>query len=165
MKTKISLSLLSILFGFSLTLAQENYKTYENHRFEFCLDVPINIFEEQRPPTNGDGQRFLSPYGDCLLICYGGHTLGNSLQDELDLQLEGDHRGRKQKITYQRISEEFFILSGYVDNRIFYHRTHLENEMYKTIYLEYPQKEKEKFDRIIAHMVKSFPNCSAKTEK
>ncbi|MEM6803491.1 MAG: hypothetical protein AAF696_18940 [Bacteroidota bacterium] len=162
MKTSIGLSLLLLIMGLSQILAQENYKTYENQRFEYCLDIPINIFEAQKPPENGDGRRFLSTYGDCLLLCYGGHTLGNNLQDEMYLQLEGDHRGREQSITYKRISKDFFILSGYVDDRIFYHRTHLENEMYKTFYLEYPQKEKERFDKIISHMVQHFPNCPPK---
>ena len=166
MKTTISLSLLLLLFSLSPILAQENYKTYENHRFEYCLDIPVNIFEAQRPPTNGDGLRFLSRYGDCLLICYGGHSLGESLQAKLDSTLKwGDNRDRERNIAYQRISKDFFILSGYVESRIFYRRTHLENKMFKTIYLEYPKKEKEKFDGIIAHMVKHFPNCQNKTEK
>ncbi|MEO1217367.1 MAG: hypothetical protein AAFY45_27820 [Bacteroidota bacterium] len=164
MKTYAQVTILLILstFFFRDIQAQERYKTYQNVRFEFCLDVPYQIFEAQRPPENGDGLRFLSRYGESLLITHGGHSLGKSLKQEMEFELEtGDFRDRKREITYERIAEDFFILSGYVGEKIFYQRTHLENKIFKSLYLEYPKAEKERFNEIISHMVKNFPNCSS----
>lgn len=162
MKTYTHLAILFLIpiFSFQEIQAQERYKSYHNSRFEFCLEIPYQIFEAQRPPENGDGQRYLSRYGESLLLTYGGHSLDMSLKEEMKFRLDtGDFRDRERTITYERIAEDFFILSGYVGDKIFYRRTHLQNKMFKTFYLEYPKTEKAKFNEIISHMVKTFPNC------
>ena len=165
MKTRTPFTMLFLVFIFSFQQiqAQIRYNSYHNSRFEFCLEIPYQLFEAQRPPENGDGRRFLSHYGESLLLTYGGHSLDMSLKEEMKFRLDaGDFRDRERTITYERIAEDFFILSGYVGDKIFYRRTHLENKMFKTFYLEYPKTEKEKFNEIISHMVKTFPNCPSK---
>lgn len=162
MKTKAfaALFLLTITSVHLQSQSPKKYRTYHNERFGFCLEVPFQIFEAQRPPENGDGLRFLSHWGESLLLSYGGHSLGMSLKEHMEFSLEaGDFRDRKRELSYQRIADDFFILSGYVGEKIFYRRTYLENKIFKTLYLEYPKTQKERYDKIISHMVKTFPHC------
>jgi hypothetical protein len=65
---------------FSQGLAQNNYRTYHNARFDYSISYPANILVPQGEAENGDGQKFLSGNGRAEMLVYGSH---NSLDQSL----------------------------------------------------------------------------------
>lgn len=142
---------------------QDVYKTHVNDRFYFCVDYPANFLFPQPPPDNGDGLKFLSMDGESYMIASGINALDETLEMAYKNNLrETDYFGVKRTITYHRKAKNFYIVSGYKEGKIFYTRRYLRDGVFRSLNFVYPRSEKYRFDRIIAHVVKTFPHCQEK---
>ena len=58
--------------------------------------------------------------------------------------------------TYKRQKDNWFVVSGYIGPKIFYQKTFLSNDMFKTFYIEYPESQRSIYDPILSRLGSSF---------
>jgi len=149
----------SILFFYipTLSAAQIN-KTYHNKRFGYSITYPSNLLYPQGESDNGDGQKFLTKEGDTLLLVYGTHNIDNqTIEERYHFDSRGNTKDNPKKVvTYRILKANWFVVSGYLSGKIFYQKTILSNEHFKTFYFEYPEAKKQTYDPLIKQLVSSF---------
>jgi hypothetical protein len=148
-------------FGFSTynAFAENIYKTYNNKRFEYSISYPKDILYPQGEAENGDGQKFLSKQGDTMLLVYGSHNIDEqTIKERYQQNSQSKPEENPSKIvTYRVLKENWFVVSGYVSgNLIFYQKTLLNNDQFKTFYFEYPETQKNLYDSIVKRLSTSF---------
>lgn len=132
-----------------------SYKIYGNSRFGYSIAYPAGILIPQGEADNGDGQKFLSKDGEVVMLVYGqynvsGQKLKNAFSEALQ---EGTPGG---VVTYKQLKNNWFVVSGTVSNRVFYQKTMLVGETFKTFRIEYPESQRDSFDKITGEIAKSF---------
>lgn len=134
------------------------YKTYNNKRFEYSISYPKDILYPQGEAPNGDGQKFLSKEEDALLLVYGSHNIyDQTIKERYEENLQTNSEENQTKvITYRLLKENWFVISGYVSGKIFYQKTILNNDQFKTFYIEYPETKKKYYDPIVKRLSTSF---------
>jgi len=148
-------------FGFSAynAFAENIYKTYNNKRFEYSISYPNNILYPQGEADNGDGQKFISKQEDAILLVYGSHNIDDqTIKEHYQQNSQSKTEENPSKIvTYRVLKENWFVISGYVSgNLIFYQKTILNNDQFKTFYFEYPETQKNHYNSIVKHLSTSF---------
>jgi len=152
----VALVLLSIAV---LTAGQirHNYRTYHNSRFDYSISYPADILIPQGEAINGDGQKFFSRDRRTEMLVYGSH---NSLDQTLKQVYEGQISRRSEHpnriITYKVLKHDWFVVSGIEDDRIFYQKTFLRNNVFKTFRIEYHEGDKQLFNSITSRISNSF---------
>ena len=140
--------------------AQDKYSTYTNVRFSYSISYPTGLLIPQPEPENGDGRMFLSRDGRAEMIVYGGYALDQSLRDRyIEESREGEGEQSK-KITYKVLHDNWFIVSGYKGKRIFYQKTILKGDVFKTFRIEYDKSLAETFDKVTKRVAASFKSQS-----
>jgi hypothetical protein len=91
------------------------------------------------------------------MLVYGAHnsldqTLREVLQDEIGPSTEHPNR----IVTYQVLKQDWFVVSGIEDGRVFYQKTMLRNSIIKTFRIEYDERLKRIFDPITSVIARSF---------
>jgi hypothetical protein len=154
---------LMLSFGFfcfmtQTAFAETLYKNYHNKRFGYSISYPKDILYPQGEADNGDGQKFLSKEAGASLLVYGSHNFNDQTLEE---RYQEDSRGETEEystkvVTYRLLKKNWFVISGYVSGKIFYQKTILNNNQFKTFYFEYPETKKKTYDSIIKHLSTSF---------
>jgi hypothetical protein len=160
-KHKLSIAaLILILTGMVVPLrtaaGQTRYRIYHNVRFEYSISYPADILIPQGEAANGDGQRFVSSDRRTEMIVYGSH---NSLDETLRQRYEaeiGRTDNPNRTVTYQVLRQSWFVVSGVENGKVFYQKTLLRNDVFKTFRIEYDQSQKQTFDSITAKIAQSF---------
>ncbi|MFB6276375.1 MAG: hypothetical protein ABEI32_09555 [Halothece sp.] len=133
------------------------YQKYQNERFDYQVKYPAQILTPQQAPTNGDGQTFQSPEGQIVMQVYGRHnTLSDSLNERYQEMLQKHADSSNGKITYRKKDNNFFVVSGYRGNWVFYRKTILDNNQLKTLEFSYHRSFQPKFDSIVREVANSF---------
>jgi len=147
-----------VCFLIQSAFAETLYKTYNNKRFEYSISYPKDILYPQGEADNGDGQKFLSKEGDVSLLVYGSHNFNNqTIKERYQENLQGKTDENPNKvISYRILKENWFVISGYVSGKIFYQKTILNNDQFKTFYIEYPETQKKTYDPIVKRLSTSF---------
>jgi hypothetical protein len=157
-------ALLLTVFAIAATLispappsaAADGWQTYANPRFGTHADYPAAIFTRRAPPPeNGDGQTFIGKDGTARLAIYGSFNSGDhtprSYVDEL-IRPRG-------AIAYEHIAKNFFAVSGRRGETVWYQRCNFEGGAAGIIHcfvLEYPAKQKQQWNPIVARIAKSL---------
>jgi hypothetical protein len=126
------------------------YRTYSNARYAFSIAYPVGILVPQGEPDNGDGQKFVSRDGRASLTAFGSNRLDRSLQDEFQSAQEN------RAVSYKVLKRDMFVVSGTENGKIFYQKTLLRGEVFKTFILEYDEQERATFDSITSRIARSF---------
>jgi len=155
---KISLAVLALVIsssGLALPAASQNlaWGTYVNTRFQYSIKYPVGILIPQGESANGDGQRFVSPDGQAVLTVWGAH---NALEQSLAEVFQEAVAGLGGQVTYQVMKPDWFALSGHRQGNIFYQKTYLLGEVYKSFTLEYPAHQRHRFDPLTEAISRSF---------
>jgi hypothetical protein len=138
--------------------AQDKYSIYSNARFSYSISYPEGLLIPQGEADNGDGQKFLSRDGRAELIVYGSHNaLNQNLRDLYNEQLrEGDDARSKKTVTYKILRNNWFVVSGYEGDRVFYRKTIFKGGMFKTFNIEYDKSRADVFDKVTKRVAASF---------
>lgn len=139
-----------------LSAANDGWQTYANPRFGTHADYPTAIFTRREPPPeNGDGQAFTDKGGTAKLSIYGAfNSLDNTPRSYVDEFIRPDGG-----IAYEHIAKNSFTVSGQRGETIWYQRCNFEGGASGTIHcfvLEYPAKEKQRWNPIVARIAKSL---------
>jgi hypothetical protein len=126
------------------------YQTYSNARYGYQISYPVGLLIPQGESTNGDGQKFLSKNGSATLLAFGSNRLDRSLQDEFESAQEN------RTVTYKVLKRDMFVVSGVDNGKIFYQKTLLRGDVFKTFIIEYDEGERKVFDPITTRIARSF---------
>ena len=136
-----------------------DYQRYRNDRFNYSVLYPKDVLIPSGEPTNEDGQIFRSENGDIVLRVYGTNNVG---VETLTQRYEQAQTGRS--VTYRTIKDDdFFVISGNDDSDVFYQKTLLEDGVFKTLELRYPQAQRREFDAIARTIADSFATTETGT--
>jgi hypothetical protein len=127
-----------------------SYKKYCNSRFNFCVIYPVT-FGMGAAPDNNDGREFYDRDGFSMTASGMYNVLENSLYEEMKSQEEAF-----DIITYHRIKNNWFVLSGYSSKNILYIKTYIKNDTIYHLYIKYPERLKKSYNKIVSKIAKSF---------
>lgn len=131
--------------------AQGGYKTYANARFGYSVSYPANILIPQGEADNGDGQAFRSQDGKAEMRVFGRYNVQNeTLRSAFNAAQEG------KSVTYKVLRGNFYVVSGHDGGKIFYEKTMLKGDTFKTFMIEYDESEASTYDAITARVARSF---------
>ena len=137
-------------------IIMENLKQYNNKRFGFSLVYPVDLFVTEVLSDNGDGTTLYNDDRSLELRAYGswyGNSIRQIYRDEIKWAEESG-----KKVTYKVLKKRWFVLSG-IDNesqKIFYQKTFYKNGKSTSFRLEYPVRNKEKYNALVSMINKSF---------
>ena len=126
------------------------YRNYSNARYGFTIAYPSGLLIPQGESDNGDGQRFVSKDGRATLLAFGANRLGRNLRDEFQSAQEN------RTVTYKVLKPNMFVVSGTANGKIFYQKTLLRGDRFKTFIIEYDESERAVFDSITTRIARSF---------
>lgn len=151
------LPLLFLLFAPTLSAA-EPFQTYVNPRFNYSIEYPSRLLIPRGDAPKGDGQIFASEDLQAQMIIYGTPNVAEQSIKDLFEQEARDVVTPKisKRVTYKRLKDDWFVISGYIGPKIFYQKTFLSNDMFKTFYIEYPENQRGIYDPILSRLGKSF---------
>lgn len=131
------------------------YETYKNNR-GYQIDYP-SFLKISTSPENSDGTNFISPDGETELVVWSSYYA--ETDDPITERYESDLIDEDLNITYKVKKSSWYIISGFTNaGKIFYKKV-FKSEVGAgtvTMYLEYPENEKERYNSILPHIVKSF---------
>lgn len=132
----------------------QTWSTYHNLRFGTTADVPQG-WRSGPPPANNDGLIFTSQDGTAQLTVSGSLNIQDSLEAAFE-SYETPEKG--ETISYKHRAGHAVTLSGTKGDRIFYtkHLLSCRDQIWNSIYLEYPAARKAAFDALVAHVAKSL---------
>ncbi len=140
-----------------------SYKTYCNARFGYCIEYPSEILYPQGESGNGDGQIFKSKDAENALIVFRDFrdNIDPDIQYTIEMAFNEDTWGNnpdfpKKVITYKKLGESFFVVSGYNNGKIFYQKTILSDTQLVTGILVYKESDKEIYNSIAESVFSSF---------
>lgn len=134
------------------------YLTYHNTKFNYSITYPKDVLYPQGESDNGDGQKFLSKNADASLTVYGSNNvLEQSLEDlYLEESRGGTYDNPKKVVTYKVLKNNWFVISGYNSGKIFYQKTILNKNQFKSFYFEYSESKKKIYDPVTKQIASSF---------
>ena len=130
------------------------WKTYHNQRFGTTADAPAN-WQTDPPPTNGDGLTFKAPDGSARLLIYGGLHIWHTVAEGMAIyETPQDNK----TVTYKHREARSVTVSGTKEDLIFYEKHMLScgDQIWNSIYLEYPAVRKKEFDALVTHVANSL---------
>jgi hypothetical protein len=134
-------------------------RSYRNAQFGFGFDYPsVFRLDPRSVPAEGDSARFWTEDRRATAVVNAaGNAGGRSLRDLLR-EAEGDVlQNAGGEITYRRIRDNWFVISGYMVGRIFYRRTLLAADgTVATLWMEFPPQMRDCLDPAVTMMSLSF---------
>lgn len=143
-----------------LHVSSTPYKTYVNARFGYQVNYPSELLVPQGEADNSDGQKFLAKKGNAEMAVWGNYKVDEDLNDELKSAKSPSAKGEpKKEITYSAGGKDWFAVSGTIGDKIFYQKTCLRGDTFRTVTFSYPHSEKDKFGQVVDNVVATFKWC------
>jgi len=143
----------------SLHFVQEGleYRRYVDAKSGLSITYPASIFTRSDESTD-QFTKFVS--SDRLTTFYLISIYNNQRQniDDLSAAAETAFAEENALITYRRKKQDWFVLSGFISNNIFYRKTVLSNggETIGTFQINFPKDQKPFYYNIVERMSWSF---------
>lgn len=146
-----------LVLGLFLTLkaqAQENYKSYCNSSYMFCMSYPQNLLVPQEESPKGDGREFLAKTGKAKITTWGNEAPSYAIEGVSDFDKPTEVKSvfeqamEGKKVSYKVLKNDWFVISGTdAEGNIFYQRTQLKGLTFITVLIAYPSTEKTIWDK------------------
>lgn len=149
-RPSIILYVIIILFCLSVKSEAQNNLQYENARFGFSFNYPSFLILAPAP-ASGDGIRMYDKKGFVLVASGINNESEITFQSDLDAQWES-----LRKITYGVRGNNWFTISGIKADKIIYIKSYVGPGAINHLYIEYPKDLKDKYDKIVESISKSF---------
>lgn len=147
---------LLVLFALTVlanaALAEEQYRIYENERFGTLVHIPPR-FTMQDESIFGESAAFGGTDWEGSIHVYAANgDVGDTIADGLARLVEF-FRQDGIEITYQATREDWFVLSGIVEDQIVYTRAKIRDDCFPVVFhhvtFEYPRRDKKRWDPIV----------------
>jgi hypothetical protein len=133
---------------------------YKNARFGFTMTYPSSfVLDPESIPEGGDSARFWTPDRRATAVVTGiRNGLGQSLADLLEEATKDVTENSHGAITYTRARDNWFVISGFIGERIFYRRSFLSDRsrVIGTLWIEFPRHMRPCFEDAVSMMSLSF---------
>ena len=133
---------------------------YRNARFGFTMTYPSSfVLDPESIPEGGDSARFWTPDRRATAVVTGiRNGLGQSLADLLDEATKDVTENSHGTITYTRARDNWFVISGFIGERIFYRRSFLSDRsrVIGSLWIEFPRTMRPCFEDAVSMMSLSF---------
>jgi len=125
----------------------ENWRRYVVPESGASVDVPLGIFtEEGGKPGTGAGGRFLTSDHRANLTVQSVSNEGLSPARFLAT------KNPPSNIVYKRITDRFFVVSSFRNDRIWYNRCNFAGRTANCVLINYPAAEKRQWDGIVTRI-------------
>ncbi|MGI4756631.1 MAG: hypothetical protein ACRYGF_07265 [Janthinobacterium lividum] len=151
----------SVIFGLLLAVAapsQPHWQQYANARFQYSICFPETVLKAQPEAENSDGRAFLGNDGARLLV-YGSEALRQTLAGH-EAETSADLAGKAGKVTYEKHTLTWYVLSGTSGDTIFYAKTYRSHGQFKSFRLTYPASAASTYNPIAAHLSQCFKDLA-----
>lgn len=128
------------------------YNSYTNTRYGYTVMYPASI-EKKAESENGDGREFSSSEGFNMTV-YGSND-ASVLNKSLDEMYKEELKGHKD-VTYKVKKKNWFVISGYDGDYIFYVKKYAGTGSSNTLSLKYPSNLRDKYYDVVTVISKSF---------
>lgn len=156
----VSAMTISTTFAQDVVPAQDqSWTKYTNSRFGVQADIPTNGFFRQPPPVNGDGITLLDANATVDIRVYGSFWTGsNNSFAEYRAQEIQHLKDEGAEVTYAASGTDWFVLTGFRDETIFYHKALAHNTcgIVGHIYFTYPATMQSDLGPIVERMENSL---------
>ena len=130
-----------------------NYYRYENAQFQYAIDIPVKATQASET-SNGDGCMFVDPVDNATYTVYGAKNMMNlSLSNLYNIDMGTINF---PKLTMQNFGENWYVIAWEKDKMGYYKKMYLNKDTYTSFGISYPLDKKKKYEKIIAHIDKSF---------
>lgn len=129
---------------------QASFEKYCNTRFGFCVDVDTQ-WGKEAAPANNDGRSFFDGEGLRVNVRGSYNALGERLREAMDNAKNGLDR-----VTYETMRGNWFVVSGYKGSDIVYTKVFLHNNTYYTLLITYSTALQKKYNAIVTRLSKTF---------
>ena len=133
---------------------------YKNARFGFTMTYPSSfVLDPDSIPEGGDSARFWTPDRRATAVVTGiRNGLGQSLTDLLEEATKDVTENSHGTITYTRSRDNWFVISGFIGERIFYRRSFLSDRsrVIGSLWIEFPRNMRPCFEDAVSMMSLSF---------
>jgi hypothetical protein len=145
--------------------SQEGWQTYTSEAYGYRVRYPAYIFDRENV-SESDLAKFESADGQVKLTVFAAANSDNvGLLQYRDIVLK--RFSGYDNLTYGPVGQNWFVLSGYRDNNIYYQKVMFScgGGIVNALALTYPRDRKREFDPIVTGIEKSFqpaagPECS-----
>lgn len=132
---------------------------YRNPRFGFGFTVPpVFVLDPDSVPARGDSARFFTPDRRATVVVNATPNARRLSLREIMAEAEGDVvHNASGDITYRRIRDDWFVISGHMAGRIYYRRTLLTPAgIVATLWMEFPPELRPCLEAAVTTMSLSF---------
>jgi len=151
------LAALLLMPGLDSARAQsgDGWTVYENARFGTAVEYPARLFALVQRSANGDGATFASDDGRLRFLVFGQHNYDGLGIRALAVRDAADDRF--DDVTYRKTGRDWYVLSGYAGDDIFYRKAVLGRDgVVHVLEITYPPSEKGRMDPVVARMAGSL---------
>jgi hypothetical protein len=123
---------------------------YCNDRFGQCADIPAG-YRSDPPPDNSDGLVFRDGAGMSITV--------SAMYNALDSTVASERRSDVETLgapAYEARGSNWFVISGVKGDAVYYVKTFVKPSTISSVWIEYPAARKADYDKVVAHVVKSF---------
>lgn len=147
--TGFCLSLLALLPQAAAAQPAAQWTTYRNDSGT-TVPFPADLFTQQVGEGTPRGEVFTSVDGRARLHIFAFANERNESPAQFIKRVIVDDR---RKLTYERVTRDFFVFSAPEKGRILYRRCNFARDrMIHCVDLRYPRAEKRAFDRLVTRM-------------
>jgi hypothetical protein len=148
MRIAIGVAVIALVFSGSMASPQAVHWTrYGISETGTSVDIPSSIFTEAAGKPDGYGQRFRSSDGRAdLTVQSTPNAAGDSPAAFLAKMNPPSH------IVYKRIAANFFVVSSFKGDKIWYDRCNFSNRFIHCVLMNYPANEKRQWDDIVTRV-------------
>jgi hypothetical protein len=153
MKRILQLAALGALLA-SPVLAETapGWQRYTHPESGLTVDIPVGIFDRDAGPAeNGPGRKFVTSDGRANLTV---QTLRNARGDSPAAFLAA--KGPPPGIVYRRVARNFFVVSSFRDDMIWYNRCNFVRGAANCVLINYPAREKARWDGVVTRISRSL---------
>ena len=133
---------------------------YKNARYGFTMTYPSSfVLDPDSIPEGGDSARFWTTDRRATAVVTGiRNGLGQSLNDLLEEATKDVTENSHGTITYTRARDNWFVISGFIGERIFYRRSFLSDRsrVIGSLWIEFPRTMRPCFEDAVSMMSLSF---------
>ncbi len=151
--TRIATVLAGVLIclaPYSLFAGAEQFDTYCNARFGFCVDYPKRLMTGAGP-SSGDGGNFYDAGGFSMEVAGINREPHQTVASEMK-RVSKSFR----KITHRGKGKDWFELSGYKDDKIVYSKVYVGKASVNRLWIEYPEEKKAQYSKTASRVSRSF---------
>ncbi len=143
----------------------EGWSTYVSPEAGTAVEYPTNVFSIRDEASERESEaRFRTQDGRAKLSIY---FLPNDDRESPRSYIQHHLRIDPSRLTYKRITDKFFAISGMRDDLTFYSRCNFapkQNGKMHCVYLEYPNREERAWDGIDTRISRSLSGPEVKAE-